>query len=129
MFWSERDNTFLTQQDISINMIKEIEFHQKCLRDDIIDCEDFAIAIEQISAHYYAMNFELIKKHDNYEKTYRDYYLMKVNKEIEDCYNESGSLNDCSSHLEELKKNSKKNLKTKNLSQIWSPTLDITTSD
>ena len=32
---------FLTQQDISINMIKEIEFHQKCLRDDVIDCEDF----------------------------------------------------------------------------------------
>ena len=59
--WSDRDNTFLTQQDISINMIKEIEFHLKCLRDDIIDCEDFAVAIEQISAHYYAMNFELIK--------------------------------------------------------------------
>jgi len=37
------------------------------------------------------------------KKTYRDYYLMKVNREIEDCYNESGSLNDCSSHLEELK--------------------------
>tara|TARA_Y100001938_G_scaffold149253_1_gene235444 strand:- start:2341 stop:2643 length:303 start_codon:yes stop_codon:yes gene_type:complete len=59
--WSDRDNTFLTQQDISINMLKEIEFHLKCLRDEIIDCEDFAIAIEQISAHYYAMNFELIK--------------------------------------------------------------------
>lgn len=59
--WSERDNTFLTQEDISVNMIKEIEFHVKCLRDDIIDCEDFAVAIEQISAHYYAMNFELIK--------------------------------------------------------------------
>ena len=59
--WSDRDNTFLTQQDISINMIKEIEFHLKCLNDDIIDCEDFAIAIEQITAHYYAMNFELIK--------------------------------------------------------------------
>ena len=37
------------------------------------------------------------------KKTYRDYYLMKVNREIEDCYNESGSLNDCTSHLEELK--------------------------
>ena len=28
---------------------------------------------------------------------------MKVSKEIEDCYNESGSLNECESHLEELK--------------------------
>lgn len=59
--WSDRDNTFLTQKDIAINMINEIEFHLKCINDDIIDCEDFTIAIEQITAHYYAMNFELIK--------------------------------------------------------------------
>tara|TARA_Y100001938_G_scaffold149253_1_gene235443 strand:- start:1898 stop:2338 length:441 start_codon:yes stop_codon:yes gene_type:complete len=36
------------------------------------------------------------------KKTYRDFYIMKVNKEIQDCYNESGSLNDSTSHLEEL---------------------------
>ena len=44
---------------------------------------------------------------------------MKVNKETEDCYNESGSLNDCSSHLEELKE-LKQKLENKNLSQIES---------
>ena len=37
------------------------------------------------------------------DKTYRNYYIQKVTKEIEDCYNDSGSLNDCTSHLEELK--------------------------
>ena len=62
------------------------------------------------------------------KKTYRDYYLMKVNKEIEDCYNESGSLNDCSSHLEELKELKEKLENKKPLTDL-SPTLDITTLD
>ena len=57
--WSEKDNTFLTQKDITNNMINEIEFHLKCVRNDVIDCEDFVTAIEQISAHYFAMNVEL----------------------------------------------------------------------
>ena len=47
------------KQMLSESMINEIEFHLKCVRNDVIDCEDFVTAIEQISAHYYAMNVEL----------------------------------------------------------------------
>ena len=54
--WSDDEQTFLTQSDLVQLMIQEVNFHLKYLQDDVIDAEDFAVAMEQVTAHYVKLN-------------------------------------------------------------------------
>ena len=54
--WCDKEQTFLKQNELVQLMIQDVNFQLECLSDHIIDCEDFALAVEQITNYYVELN-------------------------------------------------------------------------
>ena len=54
--WCDKEQTFLKQNELVQLMIQDVNFQLKCLSDEVIDCEDFALAVEQITNYYVEQN-------------------------------------------------------------------------
>ena len=54
--WCDKEQTFLKQNELDQLMIQDVSFQLKCLQDEVIDCEDFALAVEQITNYYVELN-------------------------------------------------------------------------
>ena len=54
--WCDKEQTFLKQNELVQLMIQDVNFQLECLSDEVIDCEDFALAVEQITNYYVELN-------------------------------------------------------------------------
>ena len=54
--WCDKEQTFVEQKELVQLMIQDVNYQLKCLSDEVIDCEDFALAVEQITNYYVELN-------------------------------------------------------------------------